>query len=259
MKLGIRSICVSKDFVEAMRISKEAGLDGIQIASGEARMYEASDAELLAFKKRVNDAGLEIASSSAGPNLVNPAAAEKSLEQMQKLIHAAAVMGYGIVTGEVKALPAGMAPEEGWKSCVATVKRVCEMCDREGVVYGVEPGGNCLVRTTDDLERLLREVGHPRLAVNFDGGNLWHAGSDALEAARRLAQHIRHVHTKDWSRAEGKEMALGDGEVDYAAILRVLRKAGYDGWLVIERERTADPESDTIKAAARLKGILRGL
>ena len=93
MKIGIRSICVSKDFEESLALCKKAGMEGIQITANEANIYEASDEELLEFQKHVNDAGLLVASSGAGPNLANPAIREKSLDQFKYLIHAAAVMG----------------------------------------------------------------------------------------------------------------------------------------------------------------------
>jgi sugar phosphate isomerase/epimerase len=259
MKLGVRSICVSKDFEEAMAISVKAGLEGIQITAREANIFQATDDELLAFKARVESAGLAVASSGAGPNLVDPTVRDDSLAKFKKIVHAAAVMGHGLVSAEVKALPEGLAPEDGWESCIANVRAVCEMAGSEGVDLCIEPGGPCLVSTTEDLERIIEAVDHDRLRVNFDGGNLWNAGSDSVDAARRLASRVSHVHIKDWSRATGREMALGAGEVDYTAILSILRDSGYSGWLVIERERSESPEADTISAAARLRRIVEGL
>ena len=256
MKIGVRSVCVSRNFDEAIAICTRTGVDGIQIATPEGRLLEASDSELLEFKGRVESAGLEIASSSAGPNLVDPAASEDSVASFGKLLHAAAVIGHRLVTGEVKRLPRGISQEEGWRTCIANVRRVCERAETEGVAFCVEPGPTCLVATDDDVERLLNAVRSDSLRVNFEGGNLWAAGCDAAESARRLGPYIAHVHVKDWSRKLGRETALGDGEVDYAAIVRELRGAGYDGWLVLERERTENAEADLNKGVHGLREIL---
>ncbi len=252
MKLGVRSICVSRDFDEALRAAKAAGLQGIQITTREAGVFGATDDELLQFKARVEAAGLQIASCGAGPNLADPKASEQSLAQFRAILRAAAVMGHRTVTGESKALPAGISAAQGWTTCIENARAICRMAEEFDVDFCIEPGGPCLIRTTEDLERLLDAAGSERLKVNFDGGNLWSAGCDAVEAARRLAAQIGHVHVKDWSRARSAEAALGEGEVDYASILRILRDAGYAGWLVIERERSEDPLGDTARAAERL-------
>ena len=256
MKIGVRSVCVSRDFGEALSICSEAGLDGIQVAVPEGNLLEATDEELLAFKAHVEASGLEIASSSAGPKLANPAVSDDSVAKFARILHAAAVVGHRIVTGEVKNLPEGVSPEVGWETCIANVRKVCEHAESEGVCFGVEPGPYCLVSTTEDVERLLSEVGSDSLRVNYDGGNLWAGGSDATDAVKRLGPKTVHVHVKDYSRALGKETALGDGDVDYATVIRELRAVGYDGWLVIERERTEDPEADLRKAVSRLREIL---
>ena len=256
MKLGVRSVCVSRDFDEALGICSSVGLDGIQIAVPEGNLLEASDEELLAVKARVEAAGLEIASSSAGPKLVNPAVSEDSVAKFGRIIHAAAVMGHRTVTGEVKNLPDGLSVEDGWKTCIANVRAVCAHGVHEGVDFCVEAGPFCLVRTIEDVERLLNEVDSERLHVNYDGGNFQWGGADAIQAAERFASRTAHVHIKDWNIAEAREAALGDGDIDYTAALRILQSAGYDGWLVIERERTEDPEADLQKAASRLREIV---
>lgn len=259
MKLGVRSRCVSKDFEEAMAITRAVGLDGIQVTSGESGALESSDEELLAFKAKVEAAGLEVASGGAGPNLTNPETVEEVQSQFEKIIHAAAVLGHRVITGESKALLEGVSVEDAWNTCIDNVRAICEIAEREDVLFCVEPGGPCLVRTTEDLEVLLAAVDHRRLKINFDGGNLWNAGSDSVDAARRLAPHIAHVHIKDWSHNPEGETALGDGEVDYRAILEILRDTGYNGWLVIEREVTEDAEADTRNAADRLKALVESL
>jgi sugar phosphate isomerase/epimerase len=277
MKTGLRLRNLSRDVAQALKISVELGVEGIQIHPDEANLYGATDDELLAFKARVEDAGLAIVSSNSGPNLVDPALIETSLEQFQKLFHAAALMGYRLVTGEVKTLGPGQSVEDGWRRCVENVRRVCETADREGAVFCLEPWPPNLVRTTEDLERLIEAVDNPRMRVNLDGGNLWGAGSDSVEAARRLGPLVAHVHVKDWDRRLGPETkmyqpavieakpsfqpvlgetVLGEGQVDWAAIIGELRRAGYDGWLVLERNRSDDRASDARKGLERLGRIL---
>lgn len=277
MRIGIRSWNVSRDLDEALRVCSQLGVEGIQIHPDEANLYEATDAELLAFRDRVESSGLTIASSNSGPNLVDPAVSGESLDRFAKLFHAAAVAGYRLVTGEVKMLGPGQSVEDGWRRCIENVRRVCELADREGAVFCLEPWPPNLVRTTEDMERLIEAVGSPRMRVNLDGGNLWGAGSDSVDAARRLGPLVAHVHVKDWDRRLGPETkmfqpaagqteltfrpilgetVLSDGEVDWPAILRELRGAGYDGWLILERNRSQDREGDARTGVDRLRRMV---
>ncbi|OPZ07978.1 MAG: Inosose dehydratase [candidate division BRC1 bacterium ADurb.BinA364] len=146
------------------------------------------------------------------------------------------------------------------------------------MVFCLEPWPPNLVRTDDDLLRMLDAVGDARMRVNFDGGNLWGAGCDSVAAARRLAPLVGHVHVKDWDRSAAPEtpmwqpgpgdgpkppnpvrgeVVLGEGEVDWPEILRILRGAGYDGWLVVERNSSKTREDDARIAVARLKSMLQ--
>lgn len=264
MEIGLRSWCVSRDFDEVIAVCNELDVKGVQIHPVEARLYESTDDELRAFRDRAEDAGLTIISSNTGPNLVDPAVRDESLLLYEKLIHAAAVMGHCKITGESKALGEGQSIEDGWEKFLANLRTVLDMCEAEGVDFCLEVWPPNLVTTIEHTERALAAVTSPRLFVNLDTGNMTGGGSDAVEAARRLGPRVAHVHAKDWNRASGShvkegERLLGDGDVDFAGVIRELDAAGYDGWLVIERIRATDRVNDARVAVKRLRGILEAM
>jgi len=80
------------------------------------------------------------------------------------------------------------------------------------------------------------------------------AGGDAVAMLARHVRRVCHVHCKDvrpqviamawnrnWSFLEavinGAFTVPGDGAVDFAALLELLRRNGYRGWLVVEAEQ----------------------
>ena len=89
--------------------------------------------------------------------------------------------------------------------------------------------------------------------------NVNSADADAVEDAKRVAAHIIHTHAKD-SRRTGdgwEETVLGEGDVDFPALLSVYQDAGFDGWLCIERERSGNTADDIRRSKEFLDKILQ--
>jgi inosose dehydratase len=88
----------------------------------------------------------------------------------------------------------------------------------------------------------------------FDSGHAYFGGGDPLAILTRHIDRVCHVHCKDvrpsiirharnrqWSFLDsvlnGVFTVPGDGAIDFSAIVGVLRKHGYRGWLVVEAEQ----------------------
>lgn len=89
--------------------------------------------------------------------------------------------------------------------------------------------------TTADFIRLHEMSGmSPAFGVTLDTGNPLSVGEAPLEAARKLAPLIRHVHLKDYTihfAPEGYRLvrcAAGDGVIDFPAILDIVGLNGHD-------------------------------
>ena len=108
-----------------------------------------------------------------------------------------------------------------------------------------------VIQSEADLDRLLAAI--PEIALLLDAGHLAFAGIDPVAVAKRYASRIGHVHLKSvrpeiagrvrregWSFyravANGVFTIAGDGCVDYPAIFKILARADYRGWLVVEAE-----------------------
>ena len=58
-------------------------------------------------------------------------------------------------------------------------------------------------------------------------------GMDALEILKLSRHKIRHVHFKDRI-AQDQWAVMGEGCIDYPAIIRYLEQTGYGGWIMVE-------------------------
>jgi sugar phosphate isomerase/epimerase len=153
-------------------------------------------------------------------------------------------------------LHAGFIPEPGdgaRKAMLATLAQAGDLAAAKGITLAFETG-----QETADLLRLtLDELKAPNLKVNFDPANmLLYDMGDPIRAVEILGPDIRSVHVKDARRPKaagewGQEVPLGEGEVGIKRFVLALKKIGYTGPLIIERE-VGDQ-------AGRLRDVARGI
>ena len=135
---------------------------------------------------------------------------------------------------------------------VARLAAVIDAFAEEGVAVALETGQE----DAETLLGVLEALGRCSVGVNFDPANMLLYGmGEPVEALERLAPWVRQIHVKDARRSPvagewGTEVAVGAGEVDWAAFFRVLRARGLDVDLVIEREAGDDRVGDVRAARA---------
>lgn len=134
-----------------------------------------------------------------------------------------------------------------------TLARAARMAAESRVTLAFETGQE----SADLLRQTLDELNSENLKVNFDPANmLLYDMGDPIRAVEVLGPDIRSVHLKDARRPKvagewGEEVPLGEGEVDIPRFLETLRRVGFTGPLLVERE-VGDQ-------AARIRDITHGL
>lgn len=115
------------------------------------------------------------------------------------------------------------------------LRGLAAQAERAGVVGGYHnhSGGRNVGAPLWDLHEILRRVDSPALGSNFDVGHaVVEGGLGAWEInARLLAPHVRMMAVKDFRWMDGavRWVPLGEGQVDLAAMLRIMRDAGFGG------------------------------
>jgi sugar phosphate isomerase/epimerase len=114
-----------------------------------------------------------------------------------------------------------------------------------------------LTETAQASLALCRRMGRASLGVNYDAGNVhWCTGMNPLDdlgaCADEIADWLIHVHIKDHRGGKGvwDFPPLGEGDVDLAGLVRLLRRIGYDGPCSLEIEfqgpESQDPAAEII-------------
>jgi len=170
-------------------------------------------------------------------------------------------LGADILTTHVGFLP---DPRES-NRFARMVDRFRELADALAT-YDMTLGFETGQETAETLATLLERLNRPNIGVNFDPANMILYGmGDPVDAIRRLAPFLKHLHAKDARKTipadseswHGEEVALGNGDACIETIISEAWKHGYRGAVAIEREMGPDRDKDIRQAVSLLNKIFR--
>ena len=146
-----------------------------------------------------------------------------------------------------------------YQPTVEAVRAIAARCKANGQEFIFETGQE----TPVTLLRLITDTGCDNLGINLDPANLILYGkANPVDALCVFGQYVRDVHAKDGryptnGRQLGVQTPLGEGQVDFPALIAGLRRVGYDGTLIIEREISGpEQERDILAAKAMLEALI---
>ena len=117
-----------------------------------------------------------------------------------------------------------------------------------------------VIETRAEVDRLLALTDPSLVFLGPDTGHLAWAGADPVAFCRDYAERIKTMHLKDidagvrerghaagWDYGrftdQGVFVELGEGCVDFPAILAILRDVNFAGWLIVETDVTQKPSA----------------
>jgi sugar phosphate isomerase/epimerase len=147
----------------------------------------------------------------------------------------------------------------GW--CVEMIREAVAYAEERGIILNIENHykdgyweyPEFAMRSEVFLE-IIEQIDSPFFGVNFDPSNTIVAGEDPLELLQKIKSRVVSMHASDrylggGSLADLRKMemdplygyaktiqhgVIGKGLNDYDAIFRILKEAGFDGWISIE-------------------------
>ena len=177
-----------------------------------------------------------------------------------------------------------VAPSDGlaagqWKQAGDYLIGLARMAADRGLTATFHHHAGTYVETPQEIERLFNQVDTDALGLCLDTGHLALGGGDNMRVIATYGPIIRHVHLKNvepgvLERVRAGAMSyvdavragvfcpLDSGIVDIPQVLKALKRAGYDGWLVVEQDIDlsqpdhADPFEGAARARAYLSSIL---
>ncbi|WP_219417563.1 sugar phosphate isomerase/epimerase family protein [Pseudonocardia nigra] len=150
--------------------------------------------------------------------------------------------------------------EQGWRTLLTHLDRLSALAAEQDVRAVLHPHVGTMIENGEEVQRVLDGSS---IALCLDTGHLLIGGTDPAELTRQAPHRIAHTHIKDVDVALAKQVQsgrrtytdavregiyrpVGQGDVDFAAIVEHLRGQGYNGWYVLEQDTilTEEPRGD---------------
>lgn len=239
------------------------GFDGVEILH--RQMAHETPEYMNSLKRLAFSLGLDLVMLSIHQDFVYPdaAARRKHVEHTKRTIDLAHHMGIPCIrlnSGRWKTVRsfdelmkvkgqepplAGYTEDDAFKWVIESIQECIPAAQKAGVVLALENHWG-LTTSVDGVLRIHKAIDSPWLGVNLDTGNLV---GDPYPQIEKLAPHATIVQAKTY---------YGGGEwytldLDYPRIARILRNAGFTGYVSLEMEGKEDPATAVTKSLDLLR------
>jgi sugar phosphate isomerase/epimerase len=249
-------------------LAADMGFDGVEILH--RQMTDESNAALQKIKRRAYVNGLALCGFSTHQGFLSPdkAVRQKNVDLTVRQIELAYALGIPTMrvnTGTwgtrknfddlmkhrgIEEPPTGSTDEDGFKWVIDGFAACLKTAEKCGVTMGLENHWG-LGRTPEGVLRVVDALKSPWLQVTLDTGNFL---EDPYDKLAKLAAKTVLMQAKTYY-GGGLWYTL---ELDYDRIAKIMREAGYRGWISLEFEGKDDPRTAVPKSLALLRKAFAG-
>ncbi len=256
-KLGIEA-CIEK--------AAEMGFDGVELLH--VQMTDESNAAIQAIKRRAHSLGLCLMGFSTHQGFLYPEESQRR-DNIQKTLYQidlAARLGIPtmrINTGRwnttksfddlmankgIEPPLSGVSEDQAFDWVIDSIEKLLPRAEECGVVLGLENHWG-LGRTAAGVLRIAEAIKSPWLQITLDTGNFLEDSYNQMEALAASPVGLCLVQAKTYQ-GGGRWYSL---DLDYSKIGEILNRHNYRGWISLEFEGNADPETAVPESLALLR------
>ena len=240
------TIGTGKTVAEKFQHAKEAGFNGIQVNSHLDRdeVIKASNATSLPVTSICDAKHWEWLLSSP-----DKAVRDKGREALKLSLEDAKYYGTDtvlLVPGKVDKL---VSYDDCWKRTTEEIKKVVPLAEKLKVNIAIENVWNNFLLSPIEAIHYLDQFKSRYIKFYFDCGNILVYGWPE-QWIRTLGNRIARIHIKEFDmdaadskgKGAGFNVDLGEGSVNWPAVMEALDDIGYDSWLTLEQRGGDSPE-----------------
>jgi len=258
----------------------DAGVDGVEFSGSFSDDPKQARKRAATMRKRCEKLGLRIPSFCVPAELlVPPSEQRKVVERLKHEVDVAEELGVGSMRHDVTRGPNSTTVAKSFASVLKTVvppiREIADYAQAKGIKTSLENHGFYL-QASPRVKKLIDTVAHKNYGLTIDLGNFLCVNENCTDATRRLAKYVVMAHAKDFHVKPKKEMPAtgwfatptnialrgaiaGHGVLDLPSQLKLLKQAGYEGFLSLEFEGMEEPTQAITLGLEYLRTTLKAL
>ena len=256
---------------EVLDFAHRVGFDGIELVAGwpMGGYPAANEVERVAALKRLYDAfGLQIFSiqlGAGGAFAPDAKVRKRWLDEIADRAAFAKAVGCECIGLWPGGGLRGQPLDEAIDRLAESFRQVGKITAELGLLAAFEIEPPFVFNTEEHVHAILAKVNHPNFKAIYDPSHYdLMSGSTGRphEMLRRVGvDNIGYIHftDTDGTLREGgtsKHLPCGDGHIDVARSLQVLREGGFNGWVMIDAWEITDPYDAGRKGLAAIRAAL---
>lgn len=256
--------------LEAIKLFHEIGLDGAEIVVQDGYKsgipVECNEEQLAEIKECAEENEIEICCLTPYNSYFNSLDEKQrisEIEDIKKVLdyceylgaHYIRIYGGNIVAGDTYKV------SERREKLIQSMRTLGDLAASKGVTLVIENHFNTMTVSAKDSAALCRDIDHPAVRILYDQANLtFTENEDYLTAIPLQQKYVAYMHVKDLEFKQGVSFSssdvshpdesernvytriVGEGELNWPEILKMVKEEGYDGWLSMEYERRWHPD-----------------
>lgn len=257
--------------------AKELGFDAIEFTDIDGKgNYELQLENARKLRAEADRLGMKINAYTIGANLFNETEEqnEAEVERLCRQVNIAKILGADVMRHDVCYALGKTGNSRSFDLMLPTIARLARRVTEYAATVGVKTcteNHGFIAQDSDRVERLFNAVAHDNYGLLVDMGNFVCADEDSALAVSRVAPYAIHAHIKDMRVHNEKNASVhgmtrggryfeccvvGEGHVPVKRCIRILKRAGYDGFVSLEYEGREDCIDGIKRSLANIKRFL---
>ena len=236
---------------DALAVIAESGYQGVALTldNYHCNPFAAERADLARLRQLLEQLHLRVVVETGAryllnpqrkhyPSLVSTEGRQIRLEFLRRAVDIAHELGAECVSFWSGTSDPAIPEHQAWDWLVTACLQLTDHAKRRGVQLGFEPEPGMLVDDMAKFEVLKKHLTTARFGLTLDVGHVYCTETDSFRHVYgKFANLIRNVHIEDIRGRKHEHLMFGEGELDFAAILRVLAENKYGGLVNVELSR----------------------